>query len=127
MTAPDEQPVDGRFGMPTEGMTRSILDAGLGAIGVALYTALTLFADGRTREADPSVASLAHESGLSARSVRRLIQQGARLGLWTTTVRRYSSGDARTTLVVLHDHHLAHRRPRLRLVAPGRGRNAGAS
>lgn len=128
MTAPDERPVDGRFGMPTEGMAEAIADAGLPSSVWAVYCALCLFADRDTRTCKPSQGRLARNARLTERGVRNALALGVKHGLWSVEYRykrartATSKGEQTTSEYTVHDWDLAHLRPELTS-----GRPAGSS
>jgi hypothetical protein len=77
--------------------------AEMGAIGVAIYAVLQRYADRRTGQCFPTVATIAQALGLGHTCVKKYLGRLARLGLIERAARSTAEGDPTSNLYTLHD------------------------
>jgi Helix-turn-helix domain len=77
--------------------------AEMGAIGVAIYAVLQRYADRRTGQCWPSVATIAKLLDLSKNCVKKYLHRLVRLGLLRSTPRYTAEGDPTSNLYTLPD------------------------
>lgn len=75
----------------------------MGAIGVAIYAVLQRYADRRTGQCWPSVATIARLLDLSKNCVKKYLHRLVRLGLLTSAPRYTAEGDLTSNLYTLPD------------------------